>query len=107
MSEEYTLLQYDIERLKKDLLYWRKTASEALESSGAAAIQAKDEEIRMLKIQLEESRAENEDFSRLNQRIWETAKTWIKEDSVIVSKQAAQIKYLLEKIKSMEKAESS
>jgi hypothetical protein len=102
MSEEYTLLQYDLERLKKDLLYWRKVASDAQESSSVVAIKAKDDEIRRLNTQIEELQAENDDFGRLNHRIWETAKVWIREDSAIISKQAAQIKYLVAKLKQAE-----
>ena len=95
MSEEYVMLQYQNEQLKKDLAYWMKVASDA--------VREKNEHIAPLSQKIDELVLDNDEYRRTNDRIWETAKTWIKEDSEIISKQASQIKYLVAKVKSLEK----
>jgi 16S rRNA U1498 N3-methylase RsmE len=101
MSEEYTLMQYENERLKQDLLYWRKVATESLEKSNNAIL-PKMKEMDTLGRRIEELTAENEEYHRTNERIWATTKQWILEDSAIISKQAGQIKYLTAKLKSLD-----
>lgn len=102
LDNEYTLLQYENERYNQDLLYWRKIAAEALEKNNYALVQNMND-IDDLTRKVEELTAENEEYRRTNERIWETTKVWIMEDSSIISKQAGQIKYLLEKLKQYEK----
>ena len=101
MSEEYTLMQYENERLKQDLLYWRKVATESLEKSNNAIL-PKMKEIDILNSRIEELTAENEEYHRTNERIWATTKQWIFEDSAIISKQSGQIKFLTTKLKLLE-----
>jgi hypothetical protein len=103
MSEEYTLMQYESEQLRNDILYWRKIATEAMEKSQTAVQLQKD--VETLTKLSESLKAENEEYRRTNERIWETTKVWIREDSDIISKQASQIKYLAAKIKVLEKNE--
>ena len=98
MSEEYVMLQYQIEQLKKDLAYWMQVASDA--------VREKNEHIAPLTQRIDELVSENDEYKRTNDRIWETTKSWIREDSDIISKQAGQIKYLVAKVKSLEKQES-
>ena len=102
MSEEYTLMQYENECLKKDLLYWRKVATEALEKNNNNLL-PKMKELDDLTHKVQELTSENEEYHRTNERIWETTKAWIMEDSAIISKQAGQIKYLAAKLKQYEK----
>ena len=106
MSEEYTLMQYENERLKQDLLYWRQVATEQIEKQNAAML-AKTREIEQLNTKVDELAAENEEYKRTNDRIWTTTKHWIMEDSTIISKQAGQIKYLVAKLKAVEGAAMS
>lgn len=87
MSEEYVMLQYENEKLRLDLIQWMKLASDA------------QAEIEGLKHTLHYTRAENDEYHRINERIWETTKKWIQEDSAIISKQAGQIQYLTKKIR--------
>ena len=123
MSEEYVMLQYQNEQLKKDLAYWMKVASGRFVeplcgvtnhrfygdssrrelSQQNDAVREKNEHIAPLSQKIDELVSENDEYRRTNDRIWETAKTWIKEDSEIISKQAGQIKYLVAKVKSLEK----
>ena len=103
MSEEYTLMQYESEQLRNDLLYWRKVATEAVEKSTTAVQLQK--EVDTITIVVEALKAENDEYRRTNERIWETTKVWIREDSDIISKQASQIKYLAAKVKTLEKNE--
>jgi len=103
MAEEYTLMQYECDQLRNDILYWRKIATEAMEKS-QAAVQLQKEVDTLIKVS-EDLKAENEEYRRTNERIWETTKVWIREDSDIISKQASQIKYLAAKVKAMEKNE--
>jgi hypothetical protein len=98
MSEEYTLMQYDNERLKKDIAYWRQMAASTMQ------LQQEMETMRQTMLEL---KAENEDYLRLNDRIWATTKAWILEDSAIISKQDSQIKFLVEKVKTLEKNKES
>ena len=91
MSEEYVMLQYQNEQLKKDLAYWMQVASDA--------VREKNEHIAPLTQKLDELVSENDEYKRTNERIWETTKVWIKEDSEIISKQSGQIKYLVAKLK--------
>jgi hypothetical protein len=101
MSEEYTLLQYENEVLKRDLLYWRDLASKHIENiSLLTKLQKEVDDLNLAKQLLI---SDNEEFQRTNDRIWATTKQWILEDSAIISKQAGQIKYLAEKVKSLEK----
>ena len=98
MSEEYVMLQYDNEQLKKDVLHWIKLATEA-----QAALDNTRNENEQHKETIRTLISENEEYRRTNERIWETTKIWIKEDSEIISKQAAQIRFLVDKIKALEK----
>jgi hypothetical protein len=91
MSEEYVMLQYQNEQLKKDLAYWMAVASDA--------VRDKNDSIAPLNQKIDELVSENEEYKRTNDRIWETTKAWIREDSNIISKQAGQIKYLVAKLK--------
>jgi len=98
MSEEYFANQSTIEKLKEESKYWRKLAnSKEHHSINLTA------EIEILHRNLGIAKAENEEFSRVNMRIWDQTKLWIKEDSEIISKQAAQIRFLVEKVKKLEK----
>ena len=94
LSEEYVMLQYQNEQLKKDLAYWMKVASEA--------VREKNEHMAPLTQKIDELVSENDEYNRTNDRIWETTKAWIREDSEIISKQSGQIKYLVAKVKSLE-----
>jgi uncharacterized coiled-coil protein SlyX len=105
MSEEYTLMQYENEQLRNDLLYWRRIATESIEKSQVALQLQK--EMDVLTQTIVTLRAENEEYHRTNERIWETTKKWVQEDSAIISKQSGQIKFLVEKVKEMQKNESS
>jgi len=67
------------------------------------ALREKNEHIAQLTQKIDELVSENDEYRRTNDRIWETTKVWIKEDSEIISKQAGQIKYLVAKVKSLEK----
>lgn len=101
MSEEYIMMQYENEQLKRDIVHWRGVANAKSDVTT---------EVTKLKTELEELtnkitfvRSENEELVRTNDRIWATTKEWIMEDSKIISKQAGQIKYLVEKVKRLEK----
>jgi hypothetical protein len=97
MSEEYITLQNMVEQLKNESNYWRKLSnSKEHHSINLSA------EIEILHRNLVIANAENEEFSRVNAKIWDQTKLWIKEDSEIISKQAAQIRFLVEKVKKLE-----
>jgi FtsZ-binding cell division protein ZapB len=112
MSEEYITMQNMIEQLNKESIYWRKmVVSEAhhyihlkaeieLLTSDLNSIKAENE---LLTNDLNSLKTENEEYNRLNARIWDQTKTWIKQDSDIISRQAAQIKFLAGRIKALEK----
>ena len=93
------MLQYQNEQLKKDLAYWMHVASYAAPK--------KNDDISPLSQKIDELTSENDEYRRTNDRIWETTKAWIKEDSEIISKQAGQIKYLVAKVKSLEKEQET
>ena len=69
MSEEYIMLQYENDILKQENIKWMKLISEA------------HAEIEGLKHTFHYMQAECDEYSRNNERIWETTKRWIQEDS--------------------------
>jgi len=90
MSEEYIMLQYENDMLKQENKRWMKLISEA------------HAEIEALKHTLHYTRSECDEYCRNNERIWETTKRWIQEDSAIISKQAGQIQYLTKRLRVLE-----
>ena len=90
MSEEYIMLQYENDILKQENIKWMKLISEA------------HAEIEGLKHTFHYMQAECDEYCRNNERIWETTKRWIQEDSAIISKQAGQIQYLTKRLQDFE-----
>jgi hypothetical protein len=90
MSVEYIMLQYENDMLKRENEKWMKLISEA------------HVEIEGLKHTFHYMQAECDEYCRNNERIWETTKRWIQEDSAIISKQAGQIQYLTKRLRILE-----
>lgn len=98
MSEEYITMQNMIEQLKKESNYWKKMAINGERHSNNLAT-----ENEVLTNNIVAVTTENEEYNRLNARIWDQTKVWVQEDSYIISRQAAQIKFLVARVKELEK----
>ena len=98
MSEEYITMQNIIEQLKKESKYWRNMSINRERHSNNLTA-----EIEALTNNVLAVTTENEEYNRLNARIWDQTKTWVQEDSDIISRQAAQIRFLVGRVKELEK----